>query len=271
MNGRHWKFFVIICAQYLIDLAPSLRSNIDYIFSCKETSAKNKKNLYENFYSSFPNFNSFNHAFDALTANYQVIVQDNTSANAGSVEQCVFWYKASTGNKQFLLGNRNLWKMAYGSAQDDNNKSAPRLDLIPALNKKSGGKPVAEKFDSPIKKKKKNGGSLTIIERKDVNGGDLKPTPENTVLKPLPPAVEQPKRQQPIARPTVQFDDATKHGAAAPKNKTTSKPKPAVPTINMNNRYEPAYMDDFQSIFDGGKSLASTNNSMAAVDILFRK
>jgi hypothetical protein len=31
MNGRHDKIFTVISAQYLMDLAPSLRAQVDYV------------------------------------------------------------------------------------------------------------------------------------------------------------------------------------------------------------------------------------------------
>ena len=49
LNGRHWKIFTMIAAQYAMDMGPSLRANIDYCFILRETSLQIERSFGSNF------------------------------------------------------------------------------------------------------------------------------------------------------------------------------------------------------------------------------
>lgn len=111
MNGRHFKIFLLITAQYCMDLPPALRTNIDYVFILKDPIKRNRQRLYENFAGIFPTFDGFCDAMDATTENYECMVIDNTS-NSNKIEDAVFYYKADPAKSDtFKLGCKEFWEL----------------------------------------------------------------------------------------------------------------------------------------------------------------
>eukprot|EP00741_Cyanophora_paradoxa_P001460 tig00000492_g1412.t1 len=49
-NGRHNGIHLVIAAQYLMDLGPALRGNIDVIFACSENNDTTRKKIWTNFF-----------------------------------------------------------------------------------------------------------------------------------------------------------------------------------------------------------------------------
>lgn len=136
MNGRHWKIFFQLTAQYCMDLPPGLRSNVDYVFCLRENVIQNREKLYKSFFGVFPTFNIFQQAMDACTENYQCIVLDNTS-KSNNIEDCVFYYKAKV-MPPFRMGCESWWKYhqrnynpKYGTARQHVKieKKGPQLQI----------------------------------------------------------------------------------------------------------------------------------------------
>src|SRR5438132_1113332 len=59
MNGRHAQITFILTMQYCMGITPNLRTNVDYIFICKEPKVANQKRLYEHYAGMFPTFEMF--------------------------------------------------------------------------------------------------------------------------------------------------------------------------------------------------------------------
>jgi hypothetical protein len=122
MNGRHLKIFIINIVQYVMDIPKSLRTQIDYIFACREVSISIKKNLYDAFFTIIPTFDEFRVLMDNLTDDHGVIVIDKT-IKSKNPEDCIFFIKAplecvkeveeKTVDKTFYMGNRNYWKLHH--------------------------------------------------------------------------------------------------------------------------------------------------------------
>jgi hypothetical protein len=109
MNGRHWKIFFMLTMQYVMDLPPALRANVDYVFILRENIIQNREKLYKSFFGIFPSFDMFCKTMDACTENYECLVLDNT-VKSNKIQDCVFWYKASL-RKNFRVGSPQLWGM----------------------------------------------------------------------------------------------------------------------------------------------------------------
>jgi len=107
MNGRHWKIFFMLTMQYVMDLPPALRANVDYVFILRENIIQNREKLYKSFFGIFPSFDMFCKVMDACTENYECLVLDNT-VKSNKIQDCVFWYKA-TIRKNFKVGGSDLW------------------------------------------------------------------------------------------------------------------------------------------------------------------
>lgn len=94
-NARHLNLTVMFCLQHMIGtLPPALRSNVDYLFALRDSSIENQKKLHKEFFSSIPQFNSFQRIFSACTKDYDSIVLDNTKAAGGTIQDSVHWYHA---------------------------------------------------------------------------------------------------------------------------------------------------------------------------------
>jgi len=102
-NGRHIRVTVVLLLQYLVDLPPDLRANVDYVFSMRETVLANRLKLYKMFFGVFGSFEDFCAVFERCTQNYECICLDNTLQSTG-VSDCIFWYKARLELSDFRLG-----------------------------------------------------------------------------------------------------------------------------------------------------------------------
>lgn len=113
MNGRHGKITFIITMQYLLGIPPGLRTQVDYLFICKETKQNNKRKLFDHYAGMFPNFDMFNKVLVECTKDRGCLVIDN-STNSDKLEDQVFWYKADIHPKfrvcydQFWMNNDNI-------------------------------------------------------------------------------------------------------------------------------------------------------------------
>ncbi len=93
MNGRHYKTSLIITVKYALNIPPSLRVNIDYIFIFKDNILANKQRYFDHYARIFPTFEMFCQVMDACTKNYECLVIDNTTIS-NKLEDMIYWYKA---------------------------------------------------------------------------------------------------------------------------------------------------------------------------------
>lgn len=93
MNGRQINLTTINCAQYIMDMPPDLRTNIDYVFVLKETIRDNRMKLWKYFFGMFSKFSDFEKTMDHCTNNREALVLDNTAQSTEKADQ-LFWYKA---------------------------------------------------------------------------------------------------------------------------------------------------------------------------------
>lgn len=103
-NGRHLKLLFVIATQYAILLPRDIRSNLDFVFLFKESNMGNRRRLYDNFAGMFKTFQDFEATFDKYTADFGIMVVDNTSAST-RLEDRVFHYKANLRRDDFKVGH----------------------------------------------------------------------------------------------------------------------------------------------------------------------
>lgn len=124
MNGRHWHIDLILTSQYLMDLPPDLRTNIDYVITLRENVRSNREKLYKNFFGVFPDYQTFSCVMDQTTENYECLVLDNTS-RSNKIEEIVYWYKANI-HKPFRMCSPQCWEYHeknYNPKHDDDDIS----------------------------------------------------------------------------------------------------------------------------------------------------
>lgn len=151
MNGRHYKLLVIIALQYCMDIPPSLRTCVDYVFMLRENIPRNRERLFNYYCGIFDKRAIFERVFSACTENHECLVIKNRSVS-NKLDEVVFWYKADL-HKPFRLCSRRIWKYHeqnynnhYESDEDDDSGSYGRP--LQSLSKKRHSKYVIEKYDS---------------------------------------------------------------------------------------------------------------------------
>lgn len=132
LNGRHLHIAMVICAQYVMDLSPDLRTNVDYIFSMRENIISNRAKLHKFFYGMFEKYEDFAKTMDATTANFGSMVLDNTS-KSNEIEECVYWYRASIDLPEFKLGRNIFWKLDKKCKRENNAETEDVMDEIAQL------------------------------------------------------------------------------------------------------------------------------------------
>jgi hypothetical protein len=135
MNGRHKKLFFLITMQFVLGISPELRTNVDYIFICRENIISNRKRLYDAFAGMFPTFECFCSVMDQCTENFECLVIDNTS-RSNRLEDQVFWYKAEM-RSDFTIGSRELWELHNQTAGDDDEADEELFDITSFRKKKN--------------------------------------------------------------------------------------------------------------------------------------
>ncbi len=133
-NGRHSGISLIVSAQYMMDLGPDLRTNIDYLFVMKENIISNRQKLWKYLFGCVPTFDDFCAIMDRCTQNYECLCLDNTLAG-GTVPECVFWYKAATDLSAFEVGRRIFFDM-------DERSRRCGSDGVPPLPPEEDGAPA---------------------------------------------------------------------------------------------------------------------------------
>ena len=110
MNGRHMRCFMMLAAQYMMDLSPALRTQVDYCICLRENIHANREKLYKFFFGIFPKYEMFSRVLDACTANYECLVIDNT-VQSNNISDCIFWYKAVSAPPPFRLCREVYWRL----------------------------------------------------------------------------------------------------------------------------------------------------------------
>ena len=121
MNGRHWKIHLWCTAQYLMDVPPDIRMQIDYVFAFKDSNMLNRKKLYNNFFGVFRNFNEFCLVMDKCTNNHECLVMNNTT-HSNDIQDSVYWYKAKT--RKFRMGADEMWRFHQTNYNPDHDDGA---------------------------------------------------------------------------------------------------------------------------------------------------
>jgi len=134
LNGRHLHISMIICAQYVMDLSPDLRTNVDYIFAMRENIIANRAKLHKFFYGMFEKYEDFAKTMDATTSNFGSMVLDNTS-KSNEIEDCVYWYRAQIDVPEFKLGKASYWKLDKKCRREEELTSSSNfMDDISQMN-----------------------------------------------------------------------------------------------------------------------------------------
>lgn len=123
MNGRHRRVFYLNSVQYMMDMPCQLRGQVDYVFATRDGNISQREKLWRNFFGVFPDYKSFSKVFDECTNDYSVLVYD-ASVQSTKIDDCVFWYTASTDLPDFRLGDDTAWELSDYYFQEERQERA---------------------------------------------------------------------------------------------------------------------------------------------------
>ena len=146
MNGRHYNVCFINCVQYMMTMNAALRSQIDYVFVLRESSRKNRKKLWEDFFAVFSDFGSFNRVFESATRNFSALVVDNT-VQSSSASDTVFWYKATYELPPFRMFKPFYWQAERFATE---HRAAIKDALAAKANPEAGMAGMTMEIDTKI-------------------------------------------------------------------------------------------------------------------------
>ena len=109
MNGRHADTTYLLTMQYQVGIPPDLRTNIDYVFICREVKKIEKEKLYKYYAGIFPSFDMFNQTLNHCTRDKRCLVIHCLS-ESDKIEEQVFWYKAKMFDQPFRVCYDEFWK-----------------------------------------------------------------------------------------------------------------------------------------------------------------
>lgn len=104
MNGRWLRFCVVISVQYLMEMSPALRINLDYIFVTREPSRVNRRKLWENWGGCCPTLGHFELFLEKCTQKRGCLVIDCT-AETTTYEDFFSHYRANPSLPAWQLGD----------------------------------------------------------------------------------------------------------------------------------------------------------------------
>jgi hypothetical protein len=116
MNGRHDKIFTYVTAQWIMDVPPDLRANIDYVIVMRDNIRVNRERVYTYFAGIFPTFTAFDEVMKALTSDRECMVLDQTSQSY-DISDSVYFYKATPG-LEYRIGAPEYWRFSEEQAAE---------------------------------------------------------------------------------------------------------------------------------------------------------
>jgi hypothetical protein len=168
-NGRHDHIALVCCAQYMMDVDVSLRSNVDYVFTMRENVLTNRQKLYKYYFGQFPRFDDFDKVMSACTQDYKSLVLDGTVSTNASPTDSVLWYRASTDVPPFKLCKPIFWKWSrkYGLSEESVREAQYKQFEI----ERATAEAIAMNPSAPAKR-----GNISIVQTEDEHGNIVSST-----------------------------------------------------------------------------------------------
>lgn len=152
MNGRHVNTTLIITLQDPVGIPPSLRTNIDYVFLCKDTNKQNRKKMYDMYAGMFPSSQLFEDTMFQVCDKYNALVLYKNSQSYKLDDQ-VFWYRANMERiETFKICHPQYWEYneelkAKKAVQQETDKEK---EEILQSQRRNGGYTIVRKLDQVI-------------------------------------------------------------------------------------------------------------------------
>lgn len=111
MNGRHEKFFLMIGAQYIMNVPKDLRTQTDVAIVFPDANPSTLQPLRENVLGIFHSDEELAAVFQNGLGEREALVFDSRAFR--SKRQCTFYCLARVDLPPFLVGSRQFWEMYY--------------------------------------------------------------------------------------------------------------------------------------------------------------
>ena len=132
-QGRHLRASTWVVQQYVVDLKPYARSTTSAVFLFHCPSSRDRRLLYENYGSVFPDYATFSACYNSICASpHTAMVILLNQGNRGILES-VFWYKPNLiPNGSMQLCHPSVWEHATLRTDES------RIDSLALLSCHSG-------------------------------------------------------------------------------------------------------------------------------------
>lgn len=117
MNGRHAHILLLCACQYMMDIPPAIRTQVDVCVAAKEQMVPVKSKLYEQYFGVFPSLADFTRVFDVITDDHGVLIFLN--AQSSKVTDTVFWWRAPWPIPDFRVGAKWFHAVADHYVRDE--------------------------------------------------------------------------------------------------------------------------------------------------------
>lgn len=130
MNGRHSKIFTMVTAQWIMDVPPDLRANVDYVIVLRDNIRTNRERVYKYFAGMFDTFAAFDDVMQQCTVGRDAMVIDCGSLSY-NISESVFFYRA-TPDLKYRLCDQVYWDYSAQqkeNEEEDSEDDAPKPDI----------------------------------------------------------------------------------------------------------------------------------------------
>ena len=119
-QGRHLRASVWCVQQYVVDLKPYARSTTSAIFLFHCPNSRDRRLLFENYGSVFPDYSTFCHVYNFICGEKHTAMVILLNQGNRTVLESVFWYRPHLTDSSMQLCHPLVWE--HAAARTDESK-----------------------------------------------------------------------------------------------------------------------------------------------------
>ena len=129
-NSRHFNTSLLVTAQAIYNLPPSLRSQVDICVALRDPIAQSRRKLWQAYFGMM-SFADFVAAFEVCTENFGAICLDQTVPTS-DVTACVFYTRADASLPAFRACRDVYFKLAKRPREKTARAPSGKVEIVPA-------------------------------------------------------------------------------------------------------------------------------------------
>jgi hypothetical protein len=110
-NGRHAKMFFLYSFHDVVNMKPSQRKNLDFVFIARTPGIEDRRKIWREWFSIVPKFSDFCDLMNMATDNFGYLVFDNTMKKTETIQNTIFYYRARSPPPKYRFGSGEFWKV----------------------------------------------------------------------------------------------------------------------------------------------------------------